>query len=63
MKRRAYCLLIVALFEGDFVTASNALQALGYKNSQTDRAPERDAEFFEYLFRDANVRKRYFIIR
>ena len=30
-------------------------QALGYKNNQSDRAPERDAEYFEYLFRDANV--------
>jgi hypothetical protein len=55
-KRKAYCLLILALFEGDFVTASNALQALGYKNTQSERAPERDAEFFEHLFRDANVR-------
>jgi len=55
-KRRAYCVLIIALFEGDFVTAGNALQVLGYKNNQSERAPERDAEFFEYLFRDANPR-------
>ena len=29
-KRRAYCLLIVALFEGDFVAAGSALQVRSY---------------------------------
>lgn len=54
-RRKLYCRLIIALFEKDLLSASKILQELGYKNTQSDRAPERDAEFFEYLFRDATV--------
>lgn len=35
--------------------AAKALGALGYATTQTQRAPERDAEFFEYLLRDVVV--------
>lgn len=38
------------------LAASKELKAVGYASNQSDRVPERDAEFFEFLFRDANVR-------
>jgi hypothetical protein len=47
--------MIVALAEGDLKTAAAELRAVGYSSNQSHRAPERDAEFFEHLFRDANV--------
>lgn len=31
------------------------LRQLGYSTSQTHRAPDRDVQFFEHLFRDATV--------
>lgn len=52
-RRKQFCRLILGLFEGDFAAASNALKDLGYRTNQSDRAPERDAEFFAHLFRDA----------
>ncbi len=54
-RRKAYCRLIVSLFEADVPGAIQALRDVGYKNSQSDRAPERDVEFFEFLFRSAGV--------
>ncbi len=54
-RRRAYCRLVVALFEGDTAQAGAELSAIGYRSTQSGRAPERDAEFFEFLLRDANV--------
>lgn len=36
-------------------TAAAELRTVGYSSNQSDRVPERDAEFFEHLFRDANV--------
>jgi hypothetical protein len=59
-RRRSFCSLIIALFEKDFEKASKILKDLGYLNNQSDRVPERDAEFFEYLFRDAGVRLFFF---
>ncbi|KAJ1441058.1 hypothetical protein B484DRAFT_390923 [Ochromonadaceae sp. CCMP2298] len=53
-RRRAYCRLILALFDGDLVGAATELRGVGYLSNQSDRAPERDAEFFEFLFRDAH---------
>lgn len=35
---------------------SEALRIVGYQTNQSDRAPERDGQFFEYFFRDANSR-------
>ena len=32
------------------------LNEIGYVNTQSNRAAERDAEFFQYMFRDAKVR-------
>lgn len=46
--------LVVALSEMDVSGASKALQALGYRNNQDDRAPERSVEFFAYLMRDTS---------
>lgn len=54
-RRRAYCRLILSLFDGDIPAAIKELREVGYVNTQTERAPERDVEFFEYLFRDAGV--------
>ena len=54
-RRRTYCRLIIALCDGDLKTAAAELRTVGYSSNQSDRAPERDAEFFEHLFRDANV--------
>jgi predicted unusual protein kinase regulating ubiquinone biosynthesis (AarF/ABC1/UbiB family) len=54
-RRRAYCKLIIGLYDGDMDAVREALRGVGYINNQTERAPERDAEFFEYLFRDATV--------
>ena len=34
---------------------ASILRQLGYSNSQSAYAPERDREFFEYLFRDTSV--------
>ena len=48
-----YCRLLLHLFEGELAAASDVLRELGYATNQTHRAPERDAEFFSYLFRDA----------
>eukprot|EP01038_Epipyxis_sp_PR26KG_P009431 gene9431-12707_t len=56
-RRKSYCRLVLALFEGDIEAASQALKEVGYVNNQTNRVPERDAEFFEYLFRDANSKQ------
>lgn len=56
-KRRAYCRLVLALYEGNTEAAGQALKSAGYVSNQTGRAPERDAEFFEYIFRDAKVQK------
>eukprot|EP01034_Spumella_vulgaris_P023848 gene23848-30123_t len=53
-RRKAYCRLVVALFEGDMAEASAALASVGYRSNQSERVPERDAEFFEFLLRDAN---------
>ena len=36
-------------------TVAELLRELGYSNSQSDNVPQRDAEFFEHLFRDATV--------
>lgn len=55
-RRRTYCRLIIALCDGDLKTAAAELKAVGYSSNQSERAPERDAEFFEHIFRDANVR-------
>eukprot|EP01041_Mallomonas_annulata_P003085 gene3085-6052_t len=55
--RLAYCKLMIGLFEGDIEVVSAALRDVGYSTNQSDRAPERDAEFFEFLFRDATPRK------
>jgi predicted unusual protein kinase regulating ubiquinone biosynthesis (AarF/ABC1/UbiB family) len=49
--------LVVALSEMDMRGASKALQALGYRNNQDDRAPERSVEFFAYLMRDTSGAK------
>lgn len=54
-RRRAYCRLVLALFEGDMSAGSAVLAEIGYKSNQSERAPERDAEFFEFLLRDASV--------
>lgn len=48
-----YCQLLNSLFEGDDLCASDALKKLGYETNQSSRAPERDARFFAYLFRDS----------
>lgn len=54
-RRRTYCRLIIALCDGDMKAAAAELRTVGYTSNQSERAPERDAEFFEHLFRDANV--------
>lgn len=54
IRRRLYCKLLLGLAEGDLKSASDALLELGYKTTQTHRVPERDAEFFAYMFRDAS---------
>ena len=33
-----------------------ALRAIGFATSQSDRAPERDLHFFQYIFRDTYAR-------
>jgi hypothetical protein len=60
--RIQYCKLIIALQEGDVKSGISALKELGYVNNQTDRAPERDFEFFEFLLRDSTVSIKYCII-
>ena len=49
--------LVVALSDIDVASASKALQALGYRNNQDNRAPERSVEFFAYLMRDTSSAK------
>ena len=53
-RRKLYCQMIISLFEGDLLSASSHLQALGYLTNQSHRAPERDAQFFEYLLRNVD---------
>ena len=53
--RLRYCSLLISLQEEDVRGVTAALKALGYVNNQSERAPERDQEFFEFMFRDANV--------
>lgn len=53
--RLLYCEVVLALFDGDMQAAASCLHKLGYATNQSHRAPERDAEFFEYLLRDAAV--------
>lgn len=53
--RLLYCELILALFEGNMELAAGKLRLLGYSTNQSHRAPERDAQFFEFLLRDAMV--------
>ncbi|RYH23149.1 hypothetical protein EON65_18200 [archaeon] len=59
--RLLYCELVLALFDGDMQAAASCLNRLGYATNQTHRAPERDAEFFEYLLRDAAVSNAFFL--
>jgi hypothetical protein len=54
-RRKAYCRLVIALCDGDLKAASAELRAVGYSSNQSERVPERDAEFFVHMFRDANV--------
>ena len=42
--------------------AAAELRTVGYTSNQSERAPERDAEFFEHLFRDANVSPLLFVL-
>jgi hypothetical protein len=60
-RRKAYCRLIIALCDGDLKAASAELRAVGYSSNQSERVPERDAEFFVHMFRDANVRHRFLL--
>lgn len=53
--RLLYCRLLISLQEEDTDGVIKALSSLGYVTNQSDRLPERDQEFFEFLFRDANV--------
>jgi predicted unusual protein kinase regulating ubiquinone biosynthesis (AarF/ABC1/UbiB family) len=55
-QRHAYCKLFIGLAEGDIDGVSDALSEIGYATNQRARAPERDAEFFLYLFRNATSR-------
>lgn len=57
-RRKLYCQLLLSLFEGDMTQAAAILRQLGYQTNQSNRAPERDAEFFEYIFRDASQRRK-----
>ena len=61
-RRRTYCRLIIALCDGDMKAAAAELRTVGYTSNQSERAPERDAEFFEHLFRDANVSPLLFVL-
>jgi hypothetical protein len=54
-RRKAYCRLVIALCDGDLKAASAELRSVGYSSNQSERVPERDAEFFVHMFRDANV--------
>eukprot|EP00975_Prorocentrum_lima_P008040 1718297-Prorocentrum_lima.AAC.1 len=38
--------------------AVSALNRLGYKNNQDERAPERSVQFFAFLFRDTGDREK-----
>ena len=40
-----------------------ALRAIGFATSQSDRAPERDLHFFQYIFRDTYARARCSLLR
>lgn len=55
-QRLAYCKLFLGLAEGDIDAVNKALSEIGYGTNQRSRAPERDAEFFLYLFRNAASR-------
>mmetsp|Transcript_30354 Transcript_30354/g.30851 ORF Transcript_30354/g.30851 Transcript_30354/m.30851 type:complete len:510 (+) Transcript_30354:135-1664(+) len=56
-RRQAYCRLLIAIYEGDSDAATAALKEVGYSTNQSSRVPGRDAEAFEFLFRDATPRK------
>lgn len=63
-RRRQWCNFFLSLFEGDHITASKLLKELGFHHIAAENdttIAQKDAEFFEHLFRDAAVS--YFDIR
>jgi len=56
-QRLGYCKLVNAISNMSISELSNAVAEVGYKNSQSDKHPERDLEFFAFLLRDTGDRK------
>ena len=54
-RRLAYCALFASLSRGDVARALGALRDLGYETTQSGEHPERDVEFFAYVFRDTGA--------
>ena len=55
-ERKGYCKLINALLEFDVTGLAEAIQQIGYSNSQSQKHPERDLEFFQFILRDTGSR-------
>ena len=56
-RRHAYCKLIIAITKGNIYDAILALSQIGFQTNQSEKYPERDVEFFEYVFRDVKARR------
>jgi len=56
-QRLGYCELLYAISGLTVAGATAAFAKVGYKNSQSDKHPERDMEFFAHLLRDTGDRQ------
>jgi hypothetical protein len=55
--RLGYCELMYSLSSLSVSGVSRAIQRAGYQNTQSQKHPERDLEFFAFLLRDSGTRQ------
>eukprot|EP00924_Labyrinthula_sp_SR-Ha-C_P014819 snap_masked-scaffold_43-processed-gene-1.83-mRNA-1 protein AED:1.00 eAED:1.00 QI:0/0/0/0/1/1/2/0/1090 len=56
-EKTGYCELLVGIEQLSVSGLTKSIQKIGYENSQSFKKPERDLEFFAYLFRPTGSRK------